>query len=215
MRADHPAVLNGPASLNRLGLVIRDLRSPIRGPFNADFPSGECTIIQGASGAGKSLFLRMVADLDPNTGTVLLDGVERTTVPAPLWRRWVTYVAAEPGFWADSLGEHMADRSAARRLLPEVGLDPALLEAPVARLSTGERQRAGLIRAVVGGPRVLLLDEPTSALDEGARTRVEAMLGHLKSEGVGLVIVSHDPAQARRLGDRQFRLGSTGLEDVS
>jgi putative ABC transport system ATP-binding protein len=215
MRAEDAAGPAVPASSNRHRMVIRDLRSTIKGPFNADFCGGECTMLQGPSGAGKSLFLRMVADLDPNTGTVLLDGVERTTIPAPQWRARVTYVAAEPGFWADSVGEHMADRPAARRLLPDVGLDPALLDAPVARLSTGERQRVGLIRAIVGGPRFLLLDEPTSALDEAARTRVETMLSRLKVDGVGLIIVSHDPAQARRLGDRQLRLGSTGLEQLS
>lgn len=199
----------------RSGLVVQNLRSAVRGPFTASFGHGACAVVQGPSGAGKSLFLRMVADLDPNTGTVTLDDVDRATISAPRWRAQVTYVAAEPGFWAETLGEHMADRDAARHLLLQVGLDPALMEAPVARLSTGERQRAGLIRAVVGRPRFLLLDEPTSALDGSSRGMVEALLCRLRMEGLGLVVVSHDDAQVQRIADRRFRLSPAGMTEVS
>jgi len=58
------------------------------------------------SGAGKSLLLRAIADLDPNEGTVKLDGMLREAVPAPHWRSQVTYVAAEPGWWGDTVQEH-------------------------------------------------------------------------------------------------------------
>ena len=194
------------------GLEIRDLRSSVRGPFTVSFPAGRCAVIEGPSGVGKSLFLRMVADLDPNTGSVRLDGVERGTMSAPHWRKRVTYAPAEPGFWAESLGEHMGDLEAARALMPAVGLDPALLGSPVARLSTGERQRAALVRATVGRPRFLLLDEPTSALDAVSRTLVEGLFDRLKAERVGIVVVSHDTEQARRIGDLRFRLSATGIE---
>jgi ABC-type multidrug transport system ATPase subunit len=84
-------------------------------------------------------------------------------------------------------------------LLPAVCLAPALLDAPVARLSSGERQRLALLRAVLQRPRFLLLDEPTAALDPHSRDQVEALLQRLKGEGMGLLLVSHDPAQAARL----------------
>src|SRR3954451_6859003 len=63
--------------------------------------AGECIALQGSSGVGKSLLLRAIADLDPNDGVVKLDGMPREAMPAPLWRKQVTYVAAEPGWWAE------------------------------------------------------------------------------------------------------------------
>lgn len=194
------------------GLRLEGLSSASRGPFTADFPSGSCTVISGPSGIGKSLFLRMVADLDPSRGIVRLDGRDRDAMPAPHWRRLVTYVAAEPGWWAETLAEHMPDAAAARVLLPDLALDPSLLEVPVSRLSTGERQRAALVRAIVGRPRFLLLDEPTSALDAASRERVEGVLTRLKAEGTGLLVVSHDPDQARRIADRRFVMTVAGLD---
>ena len=193
------------------GLRIRSLTSTLKGPFTAEFASGSCAVISGQSGIGKSLLLRMIADLDPNEGTVLLGDRDRSGMPAPQWRRLVIYVAAESGWWADSLAEHMVDIARARTLLPEFGLDPALLDLPVARLSTGERQRAALVRAVVGRPRFLLLDEPTSALDPSSKELVEAALGRLKAAGLGLVVVSHDAEQASRIADQRFVMTNAGL----
>ncbi|MCW6512113.1 ABC transporter ATP-binding protein [Lichenifustis flavocetrariae] len=196
------------------GLIVQNMGSAVRGPFSVSFDLGSCAVLQGPSGVGKSLFLRMIADLDPNTGTVTLDGTDRTAMPAPMWRRLVTYVAAESGWWAETVAEHMRDVAAARALMPDLGLDPDLLDAPVARLSTGERQRSALVRAVVGRPRFLLLDEPTSALDAASRDRVETMLGGLKSTGLGFVIVSHDSKQAERLGDRHFVMAQDNLTEI-
>jgi ABC-type Mn2+/Zn2+ transport system ATPase subunit len=107
---------------------------------------------------------------------------------------------------------HFDPPAAARELLPAVGLRPELLDAPVAQLSTGERQRMALLRAITRQPRFLLLDEPTSALDADSVALVEALLQRLKSEGMGLLVVSHDPAQAQRLADRHLKLTPTGLE---
>ncbi len=197
------------------GLRLRDLASTLKGPFTADFAAGSCAVIAGPSGIGKSLLLRMIADLDPNKGTVLLGDRVRSGMPAPQWRRLVTYVAAEPGWWAESLAEHMADVARARTLMPDFALDPALLDAPVARLSTGERQRAALVRAAVGRARFLLLDEPTSALDPGTKAIVEAALRRLMADGLGLVVVSHDAEQAGRIADQRFVMTQAGLASAA
>ncbi|MDB5495805.1 MAG: transporter related, partial [Phenylobacterium sp.] len=99
-------------------LVLRDLKSPLAGPFDLALAPGACAAIAGHSGSGKSLFLRMVADLDPNTGEVGLDGVPRATLSAPDWRRTVPYVAAESGWWRDHVAEHFApERQAAAKAL--------------------------------------------------------------------------------------------------
>ena len=148
------------------------------------------------------------------SGQVSLAGVARERMPASAWRRLVTYVAAESGWWEEGVAAHFADLDAARALLPRVRLDPALLQARVAQLSTGERQRLALLRAVVQRPRFLLLDEPTAALDAASREGVEQLLQALKAEGLGLLVVSHDAGQARRLADVHLQLDEHGLGEV-
>ncbi|ANI18233.1 ATP-binding protein [Pseudomonas citronellolis] len=190
------------------------LRGALSGPFDLDLAPGRCTVLSGPSGIGKSLLLRMLADLDPNQGQVSLAGVARERMPASAWRRLVTYVAAESGWWEEGVAAHFADLDAVRALLPRVRLDPALLQARVAQLSTGERQRLALLRAVVQRPRFLLLDEPTAALDSASREGVEQLLQALKAEGLGLLVVSHDAGQARRLADVHLQLDEHGLGEV-
>ncbi len=180
------------------------LRSAFAGPFDLDLPAGHCLAITGPSGAGKSLFLRMLADLDEHEGEAWLDGVPRSGMTAPDWRRRVGYVAAEPGWWHDGVGEHFsADPS---NLLTRLGLPADILRRPVARCSTGERQRLALARALAGRPPVLLLDEPTGALDAESTDLAEAVLRGAMADGAAMVLVTHNPAQALRLGTRQARI---------
>ena len=96
---------------NTRAIRIVNLRSHLAGPFELELDAGECLAITGPSGSGKSLFLRMVADLDPNQGEVFLDGVERRTLPAPAWRRKVVYSAAEPGWWHERVWRPFPRRS--------------------------------------------------------------------------------------------------------
>ncbi len=95
----------------------------------------------------------------------------------------------------------------AGRCLRLAGLDLDFAERDVTKLSVGEQQRAMLARALAQEPAVLLLDEPTSALDQAARDAIEATLAELRRElDISIVLVSHDPEQARRLGDWVVRL---------
>jgi ABC-type multidrug transport system ATPase subunit len=168
--------------------------------------AGECLVVTGPSGAGKTLLLRAIADLDPNEGEVLLDGEPRDALPAPVWRRCVTYVAADSGWWDDRVGTHFADQQQVAAWAPKLGLAADCCEWPVSRLSTGERQRLALMRALVQMPRALLLDEPTSGLDRDAAAAVEAILKSELARGATIVMVSHDPAQAERLATRRLRV---------
>jgi ABC-type iron transport system FetAB ATPase subunit len=180
------------------------LHSALAGPFDLSVAAGECIGISGASGAGKSLFLRMIADLDPNQGSVWLDGRERDTFTPPVWRRQVMYVPAESGWWSEQVAAHFTDLAAAGGLASRLDLKPELFDGPVLRLSTGEKQRLALIRALLLAPPVLLLDEPTSGLDEASQAMTEQLLRERLADGVALLLVSHDRAQAARLGRRQF-----------
>jgi putative ABC transport system ATP-binding protein len=195
-------------------LRIAGLRSPLAGPFDLAIEAGECIAITGASGSGKSLFLRMIADLDPCEGDVFLDDRSRRDMPAPEWRRQVVYNPAEPGWWAEDVASHFADIEAARTLAPCLGVPTELFDSPVLRLSTGERQRLGLIRALTLDPKVLLLDEPTGALDADNTALVEAMLKQRLSDGASVIMVTHSAEQAARLGDRRFRMAERRLVEV-
>jgi len=190
------------------GLTLADLRSSLAGPFELNAVAGDVIVVTGRSGSGKSLFLRMLADLDVNDGTVILDGKDRRTFSAPNWRALVMYVAAESGWWFDTVAEHFAaeDADLANGLAAELGLSPDLMSAPVAQLSSGERQRWALIRAVVRHPRVLLLDEPTGALDQNSVERVEQFLRRQVEQGTILILVTHDPGLAERMGGRRFEM---------
>ena len=189
-------------------LRLAGLHSALAGPFDLTVDQGECIAIAGPSGSGKSLLLRMIADLDPSNGKVWLDGRPRAEVPAPVWRRQVLYNAAETGWWSETVADHFPGQATgfARAFAPRLGLASDLLDGPVLRLSTGERQRLALIRALACAPKVLLADEPTGALDQDAVALVEAVLRERLADGVAIVLVTHSPEQAARLGHRQFRM---------
>src|SRR3954471_852680 len=157
-------------------LQVRDLRTAILKPASFALSMGECIAVRGPSGAGKTLLLRAVADLDPNEGLVTLDGVNRSTIVGPEWRRLVGYVPAEPGWGADTVGEHLRDWAAALTLVRDLGFPEKTAAWSIYRLSTGKRLRLALIRALTVGPKVLLLDEPTAALDAASVAAVEALI---------------------------------------
>lgn len=187
-------------------LRVRELSGPGIGPVSFEVAAGECLAVRGPSGAGKTLLLRAIADLDPNTGSVSLDGAERDAMAAPDWRRRVGYLPAEPAWWTDIVSDHYADWFALAPLVTRLGLSPAMGASAVARLSTGERQRLALVRALAAAPTVLLLDEPTAALDETARDAVETLLAERRTAGLALVWVTHDGAQAKRVARRGLRV---------
>jgi phosphate-transporting ATPase len=183
-------------------LQVRDLRTDILKPASFSLSAGECIAVRGPSGAGKTLLLRAIADLDPNEGLVTLDGRDRATIAGPEWRRLVGYVPAEPGWWADTVGEHFGEWTAALALLRDLGFPEETKAWPIPRLSTGERLRLALIRALMVRPKVLLLDEPTAALDAASVAAVESLIGTRIRAGLAVLWVTHDAAQAKRIAHR-------------
>jgi putative ABC transport system ATP-binding protein len=195
-------------------LIVRRLRSELAGPFELTLAIGDCATITGPSGSGKSLFLRMIADLDPNEGEIWLKDRERTSMSAPAWRKLVTYVSAESGWWADRVMEHFpaAARSAVVALADRLALRTDVLDAYVQQLSTGEKQRLSLVRVLLLNPPVLLLDEPTGPLDEESVKRVEALLQERMADGTSILLVTHDQNQAMLLGRQRYRMAGGHLE---
>ena len=185
-------------------LVVDGLRTKAGGPVEFSLRGGEIVAVRGPSGSGKSLMLRAIADLDPAEGEVTLNGAPRGGMPAPEWRRKVGFVPAESGWWADRVGDHFADGAASRALIEALGIDPAALDCDVRRLSTGERHRLAIARALALDPKVWLFDEPTAALDTEAAGRVEQIIVEGRDRGAAILLVTHDAAQAARLADRSL-----------
>jgi len=196
-------------------LSIRNLRRPGLVDASFNLADQECLVIRGPSGSGKTMLLRAIADLDPNAGLVELDGVSRTAMPAPRWRRLVTYVPAEPGWWAETVGAHFPDWPAAASFVEALRLPVSSRDWPVSRLSTGERQRLALVRALLLRPRVLLLDEPTSGLDADSVTAVERLIAAHLAAGAGAIWVSHDVEQANRVGQRCLSIDGGALSEAA
>lgn len=185
-------------------LDILDLGSPLFGPVRLSAGPGEVVGLSGPSGAGKTLLLRGVADLDPTRGEVYLDGQSRSGFQAAAWRAAVAYLPAESQWWEERIGAHF---QASADALHALGLPGDALDWEVARCSTGERQRLALLRLLAGGPRVLLLDEPTASLDAAATEKVEAcVLAYARACGAPVLWVSHDHEQLRRVARRRFRV---------
>jgi ABC-type iron transport system FetAB ATPase subunit len=177
--------------------------------------AGEIVTLRGPSGSGKTLLLRALADLDPHEGKVWLDGVEQAAMPAAAWRRRVRYVAAEAAWWSDRVGDHFRSAAVAARAAVDLGLPAECMDWAVARLSTGEKQRLGFLRAIEDHPDVLLLDEPTAALDEVSGHAVEAVIERLLRGGAAILLVTHSEAQEARLARRRTVIEAGRLREVS
>ncbi len=192
-------------------LKVEKLAIPGMPLLSFEVAAGECLAIEGPSGAGKTRILRALADLDPAGGYVFIEGAERAEVTASEWRRQVRYVSAEPAWWADTPRQHVVRHPELlrfERLAASLGIAREALDHPLAQLSTGERLRLGLARALADEPRVILLDEPTGALDPTATALVEELIRFQILAGRSVVLVSHDAGQVRRLAHKQLQLGA-------
>lgn len=188
------------------GLIIKQLRTRHIGPLDLELGHGECAAITGPSGAGKTLLLRAIADLDDHRGKVSFDGIASHDLRAHEWRALVGLLPAESQWWYERIGDHFAT-GVNEALLGELGFDPEVMDWEVARCSTGERQRLGLLRLLQQEPKVLLLDEPTASLDTTNTGRVERLIDRLRREqGIIVLWVSHDTAQASRVATRKIEV---------
>lgn len=200
--------------------------------LSASFASeGRVTGLFGASGAGKSSLINMIAGLlRPDRGTIVIDGETLDDTAAgihvPTWRRRIGYVFQDARLFphlnvAQNLdyGRRMnrlaADPAQHTRVVDLLDIG-ALLDRRPGKLSGGERQRVALGRALLSKPRLLLLDEPLGALDEARKLEILPYLVRLRDEAnVPMVYVSHDVAELRQLATqivmlRQGRVTSFG-----
>lgn len=174
---------------------------------------GGVTVVQGPSGSGKSTLLRLLNRLvAPDAGAVRYRGEDLGARDVLAHRREVGMVFQAPVLFPGTVADNLAvaepgpDTDPAT-LLARCGLSPEeFFSRDAATLSGGEAQRACLARALATNPRVLLMDEPTSALDSAAASIIESLTRRLATDGVSIILVTHDRDQATRLGDHVIAL---------
>ena len=184
----------------------------------ASIPAAGITVVSGPSGAGKTTLLRLCNRLEvPDAGKVSYRGQPLDELDPLTLRRRVGMVFQRPtpfpGTLADNLAVAHPDASTAElsTALTRVALDPGLLGQEARTLSGGELQRMCLARTLVTQPETLLLDEPTSALDAQPKQVFETTARHLAAQGITIIWVTHDDAQARRVADRIYHLSDGHL----
>ena len=196
--------------------------------FNVE--SGKTLVLLGTSGSGKTTTLRMVNRLlQPDEGTITLDGTDiRTFDPATL-RRGIGYVLQNYGLFPHyTVAENVAvvpkllkwpaGKIANRvgELLEKLRLPPAqFLSKYPAELSGGQKQRVGLARALAADPPVLLMDEPFGALDTITRLAIRRDFKHLDElRKKTIILVTHDVQEAFELGDRIGLMDNGKIEQL-
>ncbi|AKU96147.1 Methionine ABC transporter ATP-binding protein [Labilithrix luteola] len=185
---------------------------------------GTIATIQGASGSGKSTFLRAIARLIAvDGGRISFEGHDALAMEVTEYRRRVAYVPQLPrmfeGTVADNVragprfqGVSLSDGAVAE-LLERVGLAAEMARRPASELSGGEKLRVGLARALANDPRVLLLDESTSALDPESAARVIDRVVSLTRTGTAAICVTHIDEHARRFGGARYHMTSGVLAE--
>lgn len=178
-------------------------RQPVLGPLSLEVARRQRIALLGPSGIGKSTLLRILAGLDRRFDG-RLDVPERLALvfqePTLLpWRRAEANITLTTG----------ASPARARALMAEVGLAGHETKFP-RQLSLGQQRRLSLARAFATDPGILLMDEPFASLDAATGARMldltEALLTR---SGAGMVLVTHDPAEAARLGATPLRLAGS------
>ena len=178
--------------------------------------SGEVVGLLGPNGAGKTTTFYMVVGLtSPDSGTVTLDGVDVTNDPMYVRaRKGIAYLPQEPSIFRgltveqnilailETLDLNRSERrDRADELLHELKLE-GLAKSPAHTLSGGERRRVEITRALVISPSFILLDEPFAGIDPIAVTDIQAIIFHLKTRGIGVLITDHNVRETLRITDR-------------
>lgn len=200
-------------------VVLRYTEKDILKDVNLRIEDGEFMVLVGPSGSGKTTMLKMINRLlEPTDGDIYMDGKRIKDYDERELRLSTGYVLQAIALFPNlTVAENIAlipemkgwskeqiTSSKTEELLDKVGLPAAeYAKRMPSELSGGEQQRIGIVRAIIGEPKILLMDEPFSALDAISRKQLQALTKELHKEyGMTTIFVTHDTDEALKLGDR-------------
>lgn len=192
-------------TLANASFIVEAVKSDLLSGISFRVNAGECLCISGPSGSGKSLLLRALADLDVHAGQVSLAGSDSHSYKPHDWRRNVAYIPAESHWWYDTVGEHFPEN--VHDMPATLGFPVDVMQWQVSRLSTGEKQRLAVLRALQFSPQVLLLDEPTANMDADNTAKLERLiLEYMRKHSAAIVWVSHSKEQIDRIANAHLQM---------
>ena len=196
-------------------LVIKNLNfsntiDSLSSSFSLSAQSGDIIGISGTSGVGKSIFLKGLADLIPHQGFVQLNNQVQNDIAPHQWRKQLMLVPAESQWWHDTVQEHFV--AVNEQYLSKLNLNKEILAKPIHQLSTGEKQRLSILRALELQPKVLLLDEVSANLDlQNSMQLEQVIVDYVKEQQAIAIWVSHDSHQLERVATKRLNMTLDGL----
>jgi len=184
-------------------------------------PAHQCTLLTGQNGSGKTTLLKIMSGLlKPDSANIHYQGLDMSWKQAkPYIQKDIIYLHQQPYLFDASVADNIAyglhrlgenNASAHKKVMQ--ALDWAdlshLAHRSAKQLSGGEKQRVALTRARILSPRLLLLDEPTASMDSDAKLQTSLLLQRLKSEGVTIMISSHEAHTVEHIADRHLHIES-------
>lgn len=193
--------------IRKLSFVYEESAPLVFERLDLTVTEGEFILVKGPSGSGKSTLLRLICRLNRlSAGSILFQGNDITSIAPARLRSAISYVAQIPQMIDASIEENLlmpfsfainADKSPPgkeklREMLKQFYLNDVTLAHSAMKLSTGQKQRVAIMRALLQEPLLLLLDEPTSALDQESASMVFSIMERLNVEQhKTLITVTH------------------------
>lgn len=213
-----PVAANAGLSARRIGKQYK--RRPVLRDVSVSVQRGEAVGLLGPNGAGKTTcFYAMIGLIQPDTGTIVLDGQDITGLP--MYRRarlGIGYLPQEPSiFRGMSVEQNIravlevaeGDRDRREQMLDDLLAEFSithLRRAPALALSGGERRRVEIARALALRPHFMLLDEPFAGIDPIAIGDIRELVSHLRDRGIGVLITDHNVRETLDIVDRAYIL---------
>lgn len=203
--------------LNIKNLEYESKNTSIINKINLSIKSGECISIIGASGSGKSTFLKLCADLLPLTrGSIEFKGKDYKEYNPILLRRKISYCVQLPYLFGVTVNDNLTFPYLIRKeaikqeriyeLLKRFNLHESILKKEVNSLSGGERQRVALARSLMYIPEILLLDEATASLDPESSLLIEKYIKELNEAGVTVLWITHNLEQSTEIFNKRITI---------